>query len=81
MNENNVIFPNEVHMDEDRLKKLINLNFICKDCKSNVAICFICKVKGKFYSVSELNRVNKKKDNKSKNNKDSLNDDNDIELN
>jgi len=36
-------------MDEDKLKKSINLDFICSDCQKNIALCFKCKKKGKFY--------------------------------
>ncbi len=36
-------------MEEEKLKKAINLEFICCDCQKNVALCFKCKKKGKFY--------------------------------
>lgn len=28
---------------------MINLNYTCKDCANDLAICFICKKKGKYY--------------------------------
>ncbi len=40
--------PQEAHLDDDRVKKLINITYTCNDCLSELAICFICKKKGKY---------------------------------
>lgn len=50
------IIPTEEHYDEERLKKMMNTNFTCKDCESNTAICFICKIKGSFFPPAVLNK-------------------------
>lgn len=39
----------ETKLDEEKLKKSMNLEYICGDCTKNVAMCFKCKKKGKFY--------------------------------
>lgn len=36
-------------MDEERIKKAMNMDFLCTDCQKNIAICFKCKKKGRFY--------------------------------
>ena len=36
-------------MDEEKLKRTMNSDYICNDCQKNVAMCFKCKKKGKFY--------------------------------
>ena len=36
-------------MDEEKIKKAMNMDFLCTDCQKNVAICFKCKKKGRFY--------------------------------
>ena len=36
-------------MDDEKIKKIIDLNFNCIDCQNNEAICHICKKKGKYY--------------------------------
>ena len=36
-------------MDEEKLKNKVNTDHICLDCQKNVAVCFKCKKKGKFY--------------------------------
>jgi len=41
--------PKKTKMEEEKLKKAMNLEYICQDCQKNVAICFKCKKKGKFY--------------------------------
>ena len=68
MKESNMIFANEIHLDEERLKKITNTTFNCKDCKNNLAICFICKTKGAFYSTNALLKANKSNLNKNNEN-------------
>jgi len=45
-------------MDDEKLKKMINLTFICLDCQSNIAMCFKCKKKGSYFP--ELNNSKSK---------------------
>ncbi|KAL4510059.1 hypothetical protein ABPG72_010252 [Tetrahymena utriculariae] len=54
------IVPTEDHYDEERLKKILNINYTCKDCETNTAICFICKKKGSFFPPAVLNKQNKR---------------------
>jgi chromodomain-helicase-DNA-binding protein 7 len=50
-------------MDDEKLKKMINLTFICLDCQQNVAMCFKCKKKGTYYPELQ-NSKSKSKANK-----------------
>lgn len=50
----------EMKLDDEKLKKTMNIDYICKDCHHNVAICFKCKHKGSFYpegSIFALNQL------------------------
>jgi hypothetical protein len=38
-------------MENDHLKELADLSFLCQDCKSNVVQCLICKGKGNYYGA------------------------------
>jgi len=39
----------ELKMDDEKLKKMINLTYICNDCQGNTAMCFKCKKKGSYF--------------------------------
>lgn len=60
--------PTELYLDDDKVRKMINVSYVCKDCQNDLAICFICKKKGKYYGSDTRSRKRKaKKDNGSSN--------------
>ena len=38
----------ELYFDDEKVKKLMNLNYLCMDCQANSAMCFKCKKKDIF---------------------------------
>lgn len=47
---------NEAHLDDERIKKLMKEDFICKNCKDKEIYCFKCKKKGKISLREGRNR-------------------------
>jgi hypothetical protein len=42
---------NELSLDIENLKNIINTNWTCSDCSSNLVACLICKNKGLYYGA------------------------------
>jgi len=38
-------------MENDQLKDMADMSFLCQECKSNVVQCLICKGKGNYYGA------------------------------
>ena len=51
---------NELCLDEDNLKEITEVDYLCGDCKKNQVACFICKKKGNYYGV-EYQKTKKNK--------------------
>ena len=42
---------NELTLDTQSLKNIINTNWTCEDCAGNLVTCLICKNKGFYYGA------------------------------
>ena len=65
---------NELSMDNESLKIIINTNWTCSDCSSNTVACLICKNKGSYFGAEyKKNKKgkSKKEDDLEDNNKNS----------
>lgn len=41
----------ELTMSDEKLREAIDCNYTCLDCRDHSVICYICKVKGKYYGA------------------------------
>lgn len=41
----------ELNIADDKLREQLNCNYVCADCREHNVICYICKVKGKYYGA------------------------------
>lgn len=60
MTMENKVTPAEEEYDEDKLKKMLNTTYLCKDCENNMAICFVCKKKGSYFPAKPSRRTRRK---------------------